>query len=127
MSRGYKDSYTMQQRQQVIDYLSQQRWTDAENGTYALDYHEVPFDGKGNIVKGQRVLPETLPANPEPVLAAFFNYYRTPRGFHSRSINSTTAWTATTPMSFFSFPMHAHIEMIAPRMFTRRLPTPGSC
>ena len=25
------------------------------------------------------------------------------------------AWTATTPMSFFSFPMYANIEMISPR------------
>jgi fermentation-respiration switch protein FrsA (DUF1100 family) len=105
----------MQQRHKVIDYISQQRWRDAESGTYALNYHEVPFDAKGNVVLGQRVLPETLPANPDPVLAAFFNYYRTPRGFHARSINSTTAWTATTPMSFFSFPMYANIEMISPR------------
>lgn len=115
MSRGYKDSYTREQRQKVIDYLSQQRWADAESGKYALGYHEVPFDDNGNIVKGQRVLPEALPVNPDPVLAAFFNYYRTPRGFHPRSINSTTAWTATTPMSFFSFPMYANIEMISPR------------
>ena len=79
MSRSYKDSYTMEQRQKVIDYLSQQRWADAESGEYALGYHEVPFDDKGNIVKGQRVLPESLPENPNPVLAAFFDYYRTPR------------------------------------------------
>lgn len=115
MSRSYKDSYTMEQRQKVIDYLSQQRWEDAESGKYALGYHEVPLDDEGNIVKGQRILPETLPENPNPVLVAFFNYYRTPRGFHARGINSTTAWTATTPMSFFSFPMYANIEMISPR------------
>jgi fermentation-respiration switch protein FrsA (DUF1100 family) len=115
ISRGYKDSYTMKQRHKVIDYISQQRWRDAESGMYALNYHEVPFDANGNLVLGQRVLPETLPANPDPVLAAFFSYYRTPRGFHARSINSTTAWTATTPMSFFSFPMYANIEMISPR------------
>lgn len=56
-----------------------------------------------------------LPADANPVLAAFFNYYRTPRGFHPRSINSNSAWTATTPMSFFSFPMAANIRMIDPR------------
>jgi fermentation-respiration switch protein FrsA (DUF1100 family) len=115
ISRSYKDSYTRAQRQKVIDYLSQQRWTDAENGSYAIGLHEVPFDEKGNLVKGERVLPETLPADPDPVLAAFFNYYRTPRGFHPRSINSTTAWTATTPMSFFSFPMMTNVDMISPR------------
>jgi fermentation-respiration switch protein FrsA (DUF1100 family) len=115
ISRSYQDSYTKEQRHQVIDYISQQRWADAEHGHYSPGLHEVPFDEKGNIVRGQRVLPETLPENPNPVLAAFFNYYRTPRGFHPRGINSTTAWTATTPMSFFSFPMYANIEMISPR------------
>lgn len=115
ISRSYKDSYTMEQRHKVMDYLSQQRWKDAENGSYAIGFHEVPFDESGNLLKGERVLPETLPGNPDPVLAAFFDYYRTSRGFHPRSINSTTAWTATTPMSFFSFPMYASIEMISPR------------
>lgn len=115
MSRSHMDSYTKEQRRQVIDYISQQRWADAENGNPARGLHEVPFDGNGNIVKGQRILPETLPENPNPVLAAFFDYYRTPRGFHPRGINSTTAWTATTPMAFFSFPMYANIEMISPR------------
>ena len=115
ISRSYKDSYTLEQRKKVVDYLSQQRWADAENGKSALGLHEVPFDEKGNLVKGTRILPDTLPDNPNPVLSAFFDYYRTQRGFHPRSINSTTAWTATTPMSFFSFPMAANIELISPR------------
>jgi fermentation-respiration switch protein FrsA (DUF1100 family) len=115
MSRSYKDSYTREQRHKVIEYLSQQRWVDAEKGKYALGYHEVPFDNSGQIVKGNRVLPEALPGDADPVTTAFFNYYRTQRGFHPRAINSTTAWTATTPMSFFAFPMAANIEMIAPR------------
>jgi fermentation-respiration switch protein FrsA (DUF1100 family) len=115
ISRSYKDSYTLEQRKKVIDYLSQQRWADAENGKAALGLHEVPFDESGNLVKGDRILPDTLPKDPNPVLASFFDYYRTPRGFHPRSINSTTAWTATTPMSFFSFPMVANIETISPR------------
>lgn len=115
MSRSYKDSYTLEQRHKVIDYLSQQRWADAKSGKPSLGYHEVPFDEHGNIVKGQRVLPGTLPADPNPILASFFDYYRTARGFHPRGINSTTAWTATTPVSFFSFPMYANIEMISPR------------
>lgn len=115
MSLGYKNSYTSEQRQEVITYLSNQRWKDAESKDYALGLHEVPFDENGNLVKGNQVLPENLPENPDPVLAAFFDYYRTPRGFHERSINSTTAWTATTPMSFFNFPMAANIDMISPR------------
>ena len=115
ISRGHRDSYTKEQRHKVIDYISQQRWADAEAGTPAVGPHEVQFDAKGNIVKGNRVLPETLPETADPVTTAFFNYYRTKRGFHPRSVNSAAAWTATTPVSFFSFPMYANVEMISPR------------
>jgi fermentation-respiration switch protein FrsA (DUF1100 family) len=115
MSRSYKDSYTTKQRHEVIDYLSRQRWNDAASGSATLGLHEVPFDDKGKLVHGNRVLPDSLPENPDPVLKAFFNYYRTERGFHARSINSTTAWTATTPMSFFSFPLASNVQMISPR------------
>lgn len=115
ISKGYKDSYTKEQRHQLIDYLSQQRWIDAENGTYSLGLHEIPFDEKGNIIKSNLLLPETLPDNANPVMADFHSYYKTKRGYHPRSINSTSAWTATTPISFFSFPMLANLEMLAPR------------
>jgi uncharacterized protein len=115
ISRGYKDSYTNEQRHKIIDYVSQQRWADAAKGSYAVGLHEVPFDKNGNIVQGNRVLPEVLPDGADPVTTAFFNYYRTKRGFHPRSVNSAAAWTATTPMSFFNFPMYANLDMISPR------------
>ncbi|PQP23461.1 alpha/beta hydrolase [Rhodococcus opacus] len=112
MSRGHQDSYTPDQRQQIVDYLSRQRWIDAENGSNARGYHEVPFDANGNMIFGDRVLPETLPAEANPIVASFYDYYRTERGFHPRSINSTTEWTATTPMSFFDFPLMSNIDML---------------
>ena len=115
MSCGYQDSYTPEQRREIVDYLSQQRWIDAENGTFARGSHEVPFDADGNIAVLDRVLPETLPEGADPITSSFFDYYRTERGFHPRSINSTTAWTATTPVSFFAFPLMASIDLIAPR------------
>lgn len=115
MSRSYRDSYTPEQRRQIVDHLSRQRWTDAVNGTYARGLHELPFDADGNLLLGDRVLPESLPEGADPVFSAFFDYYRTERGFHPRSINSTTAWTATTPMAFFAFPMASNIDMLAPR------------
>src|SRR5918993_6077782 len=86
ISRGHQDSYTKEQRHKVIDYISQQRWADAEKGSYSVGPHEVQFDEKGHIVKGTRVLPETLPQTADPVTTAFFNYYRTKRGFHPRSV-----------------------------------------
>ena len=45
----------------------------------------------------------------------FLYYYRTPRGFHPRSIKPASAWTAATPMPFFSFPMMSNIELVLPR------------
>lgn len=115
MSRSHQDSYTPEQRQKVIEYLSQKRWQDAENGTFSLGLHEVPFDESDNIIEGQNILPDTLPDNPDPVLVAFHSYYKNDRGFHPRSINSTTAWTATTPMAFFNFPMHNNLKLTSPR------------
>ncbi|CAL9281747.1 alpha/beta hydrolase [Streptomyces sp. SudanB52_2052] len=115
MSRGHEDFYTREQRQKVIDHLSRQRWTDAEKGTFARGSHEVPFDEDGNVAPSNRVLPKTLPADADPITKIFFDYYRTERGYHPRSINSTTAWTATTPMSFFGFRQMTNIDMLAPR------------
>ncbi|WP_326794287.1 alpha/beta hydrolase [Streptomyces sp. NBC_01808] len=62
-----------------------------------------------------RVLPQALPADADPVTASFFDYYRTERGYHPRSINSTTAWTGTTPTAFFAFRQMTNIDMLAPR------------
>jgi fermentation-respiration switch protein FrsA (DUF1100 family) len=115
MSRGHQDCYTLEQRRKVVDHLSRQRWIDAEKGTYARLSHEVPFDADGNVAPVNRVLPKTLPADADPVVASFFDYYRTERGYHPRSINSNTAWTATTPMSFFAFPLMNNIDLLAPR------------
>jgi fermentation-respiration switch protein FrsA (DUF1100 family) len=115
MSRGHEDYYTREQRQKVVDHLSKQRWIDAENGTYARLSHEVPFDENGNVAPSNRVLPKTLPANADPITKIFFDYYRTERGYHPRSINSTTAWTGTTPMSFFAFQLMTNIDLLAPR------------
>ncbi|UFR00026.1 hypothetical protein KBP30_01940 [Streptomyces sp. Go40/10] len=82
MSRGYQDSYAREQRQKVIDYLSRQRWTDAEKGTYARGSHQVPFDSDGNVAPSDRVPPKTLPADADPITNIFFDYYRTERGYH---------------------------------------------
>lgn len=61
------------------------------------------------------MVPKTIPEDADPVTASFFDYYRTDRGYHPRSINSNTAWTAATPASFFGFPLMAHLDRIAPR------------
>ena len=35
ISRGHQDGYTKEQRHKVIDYISEQRWVDAQNGNYS--------------------------------------------------------------------------------------------
>jgi fermentation-respiration switch protein FrsA (DUF1100 family) len=100
MASGYNDSRTKQQRAQMLAQLSQQRWADAEAGTPA---------------PGPRILPVTLDGITDPVVRMYFDYYRTPRGFHARSPNSTGAWTATSPLSFMNFRLLTYIDEIAPR------------
>jgi len=100
MAKGYYDSRTKEQRAQMLEQMSQQRWADAERGAPAA---------------GPRVLPETLDGITDPVVRMYFDYYRTPRGFHERSPNSNGTWTATGPMSFMNMPLMTYIDEISPR------------
>lgn len=100
MARGYYDKLTKEQRASMLDKMSLQRWVDAENGSSA---------------PGPRILPETLDGVTDPVVQMYFDYYRTPRGFHKRSPNSNGAWTATAPMSFMNLPLLTYIKEISPR------------
>lgn len=107
-----KDRYSTADRRAVLQYLNEQRWKDAEKGTFAHAGHDIYVDEKGNVTAGDRILPEALPADPHPVLKEFFDYYRVPRGFHSRSVNSTAAWTATTPLAFMNMPLLSYANEI---------------
>lgn len=100
MAKGYYDALTREQRTQLLGQLSQQRWADAE---------------RGSPTPGPRILPESLDGITNPVVRMYFDYYRTPRGFHKRSPNSNGAWTATTPMSFMNLPLLTYIDEISPR------------
>lgn len=99
MARGYYDKLTPEGRTEMLDQVSRQRWADAEGGTPKL---------AGG-------LPETLDGIDDPVITMYWNYYKTPRGFHPRSLNSTTGWTVTNPLSFMNMPMMTYIAEIAPR------------
>ncbi len=100
MARGYYDAVTLEQRTKMLENMSQQRWADAENGSPA---------------PGPRILPETLTGVTDLTIQMYFDYYRTPRGFHKRSPNSNGAWTATAPMSFMNMPLLTYISEISPR------------
>jgi len=98
MSKGYNDSVTLTQRAQMLEQLSRQRWKDAEKGTPS---YQPPY----NDLKGGEA----------QFLVDYHDYYRTPRGFHPRAVNSGNSWTQTTPLSFMNMPLLTYIAEIAPR------------
>ena len=100
MSKGYYDKMTLKERTKMLEQMSQQRWKDAE---------------KGSPESGQRSNAEKLNGDEPQFVKDYFDYYRTPRGFHPRSINSNGAWTATTPLAFMNFPLMTYIKEISPR------------
>lgn len=100
MSKGYNDSVTPEQRTKTLEDLSQQRWKDVENG---------------NPAKGSRNLPETLKGDEPQFVKEYFDYYRTPRGFHANSLNSNGAWLMTNPLSFMNMPILTYVKEISPR------------
>ncbi|AYM99250.1 alpha/beta hydrolase [Chryseobacterium sp. 3008163] len=100
MSKGYNDSVTPEQRTKTLEDLGQQRWKDAETGK--------PADGSRN-------LPETLKGDEPQFVKEYFDYYRTPRGFHVNSVNSNGAWLITNPISFMNMPILNYVKEISPR------------
>ena len=99
-ARGYFDSTTPEQRAQHLTQMSLQRWEDAKNGIPALAPQGLPSEIKGD----------------EPQFVKdYFNYYKTDRGFHERSINSNGAWTATNGFSLMNMPIMTYIKEISPR------------
>ncbi len=99
MSKGYNDVVTLEQRTQMLEQLGQQRWKDAETGKFA-------YGPEGN---------KALKGDEPQFLKEYYDYYRTKRGFHERSVNSGNAWTATTPLSFMNMPILTYIKEISPR------------
>jgi fermentation-respiration switch protein FrsA (DUF1100 family) len=98
MSKGYNDSVTLEQRTNMLDQMSRQRWTDADKGAPA---YQPPY----NELKGGEA----------QFLVDYHDYYMTPRGYHHRAVNSGNAWSQTTPLSFMNMPILTYIAEISPR------------
>jgi len=99
MSKGYNDVVTLEQRTKTLEDLGAQRWKDAEKESFAYgpEYNKA------------------LTADAPQFLKEYYDYYRTARGYHERSVNSGNAWTATTPLSFMNMPILTYIKEISPR------------
>ncbi len=99
MSKGYNDVVNLEQRTKTLEQLGEQRWKDAEADTFS---HGPKLNGD-------------LKGNEPQFLKEYYDYYRTPRGYHERAINSNGSWTATTPLSFMNMPILTYIKEISPR------------
>ena len=99
-SNGYNDKNTVENRTKMLEQMSLQRWKDAENGT-------PEYGGKTNQDK--------LKGDEPQFIKEYFDYYKTPRGFHSRSVNSNAAWATTSMLSLVNMQILAHIKEISPR------------
>ena len=98
-AEGYFGSTTPEQRTKMLEEMSLQRWEDAKNGT-----PKYPENGLGHTnEKSSQFVKE------------YYDYYKTERGFHERSLNSNGAWTSTTPLSFMNMPLLTYIKEISPR------------
>lgn len=111
ISEGVGGFMTPEQREGFLDYLAEQRWQVAESKQTTTGPHE-PFFTPDNQVVHTYGLPDQLPEDPHPVLAGFFDYYKTERGYHENSVNSTGAWESRTPLSFLAFPQYAALETL---------------
>ena len=88
-ANGYFDSQNAEQRYHLREQLNAQRTTDAKSGTYA-------------VAPG---LPDTLSGDEPQFVKDYYGYYKTPRGYHPRSINSTGGWNMTSSLSFINMPI----------------------
>ncbi|WP_396335933.1 alpha/beta hydrolase [Chryseobacterium soli] len=100
MSKGYNDAVTLDQRTKTLEQLGEQRWKDAESGSFA----------PGPVLNAEK-----LKGDEPQFVKEYHDYYKTARGFHERSLNSTGAWNATTPISFMNMPIMTYIKEISPR------------
>lgn len=69
--------------------LNAQRTEDYRNGTYAL---------AGGVV-------DPLPDDAPQFVKDYYAYYKTPRGYHKRSLNSNGGWNRTSSLSFVNMPL----------------------
>lgn len=95
-ANGYFDAMDADQRYKLRRQLNAQRTLDAKNGTYEL---------AGGVV-------DPLPDDAPQFVKDYYAYYKTPRGYHKRSLNSNNGWNKTSSLSFINMPLLAYSDEI---------------
>jgi alpha/beta family hydrolase len=93
---GYFDAMGENERYELKQKLNAQRTKDFKNGTYAAEAG----------------LPDKLSGEEPQFVKDYYDYYKTPRGYHKRSKNSNTGWNMTSALSFINMPILAHSDEI---------------
>ncbi len=107
---------TEEQREVEKQYLADMRWKEVDSGKQVPGPHELAFDQNNRPLYAASLFPQKLPADADSITKDFYNYY-VQRAFHPRSINSTTAWDAVSPWSYYNFPLQQNIDKItAPKL-----------
>ncbi len=88
-ANGYFDTMGEKERYTQRQALNKQRTEDFKNGSYA--------QAAG--------LPDKLTGEEPQFVQDYYAYYKTPRGFHKRSINSNGGWNMTSSLSFMNMPI----------------------
>jgi fermentation-respiration switch protein FrsA (DUF1100 family) len=89
-SNGYNDAAdSADARYTMKEALNAQRTEDYRNGSYSR---------AGGVV-------DPLPEDAPLFVKQYYAYYKTSRGFHPRSGNSTDGWNMTSSLSFINFPL----------------------
>ena len=89
-ANGYFDAEDSEQaRFEKKKAMNAQRIEDYKSGSYAL---------AGGVV-------DPLPEDAPQFVKDYYAYYETPRGYHSRSLNSNGGWNVTSSLSFLNMPI----------------------
>ena len=77
----------------------------ALNNQRTADYRAGHYTNGGGVV-------DPLPADAPKFVKDYYDYYKTPRGYHARSLNSNEGWTKTGCISFLNMPLLSYTKEI---------------
>lgn len=95
-AKGYFDGMDADARYEFRKQLNAQRTEDYKNGSYTL---------AGGVV-------DPLPDDAPQFVKDYYGYYKTPRGYHERSLNSNNGWNKTSSLPFINMPILAYSDEI---------------
>lgn len=95
-ANGYNDIMDADARYELRKQLNAQRTEDYRNSSYVL---------AGGVI-------DPLPDDAPQFVKEYYDYYKTERGYHKRSLNSNDGWNKTSSLSFINMPILSYSDEI---------------